>query len=57
MSLFGWKFPVTDSIFLVLISISLISCRVQSNMPIVGVITEVAKVGPGIDNFLPLEWV
>ena len=42
-SLFGWKFPVTDNIFLVLISISLISCIVQSSIPIVGVITGVAK--------------
>ena len=38
-SLLGWKFPVTDKIFLVLISISLISCIV----PILGVRTGVAK--------------
>ena len=42
-SLFWWKFPVTDKIFLVLISVSLISYIVQFSIPIVGVVTGVAK--------------
>ena len=43
MSLFGWKFRVIDKMFLVLISISLISCIFQSSIPIIGVITGVSK--------------
>ena len=43
MSLFGLKFPVTDKSFLVLISISLIPCIVHCGIPIVAVITGVAK--------------
>ena len=44
VSLFGWIFPVIDKIFLVLILISLVSCIVQSSIPILGVVTGFAKV-------------